>query len=105
MSGKPMQTIVARRTPDVESLLQQLWSLRPELADKNKVTILLALAALLRESQRMLSLSASAADAGPVKTVTVAESNAARPIAVADVVDSEGAAAVPTPPEADEWDL
>lgn len=57
MSGKQTQTIVARRTPDVEKLLQQLWSLRPELEDKNKVTIVLALAVLLRESQRMLSFS------------------------------------------------
>ena len=105
MSGKPMQTIVARRTPDVESLLQQLWSLRPELADKNKVTILLALAALLRESQQLLSLSASAAAAGLVKTVAVAEGDAPRPIAVADAGGSEGDAAVPAPPKTDEWDL
>lgn len=77
MRSKERQTIVARRTPDVESLLQQLWSLRPELADKNKITILLALAALLRESQRLLSFSASSADAGLVKTA-VAESDAAK---------------------------
>lgn len=104
MSTKPMQTIVARRTPDVESLLQQLWSLRPELADKNKMTILLALAALLRESRQTLGLLPAATKTGVVNTTAANEGNETETIA-AEAVGNQSAAEVPNASEADEWDL
>lgn len=63
MAGEKPLAITARRTQKVEELLQEAWALRPELVDENRTTILLGLAALIRESKRMLGLS-SIADAG-----------------------------------------
>ncbi|KPQ32132.1 MAG: hypothetical protein HLUCCA11_22300 [Phormidesmis priestleyi Ana] len=51
--AKELPKLTARRTPDIEGLLQELWSLRPELENKNKVTILLSLAALVRECKKV----------------------------------------------------
>lgn len=54
-----MPKLTARRTPEIEGLLQELWSLRPELQDKNKLTILLGLDALVREFRGKAYLSAA----------------------------------------------
>lgn len=56
MSTKARWSIAARRTPEIESLIQELWSLSPELRELGTVTILLALAALTRKSKRILTI-------------------------------------------------
>lgn len=43
--------IVARRTPEIERVLQMVWRLRPDLAGQMKLTVFLSLEALARESE------------------------------------------------------
>lgn len=45
--------ISVRRTEDVECLLEKIWTLRPELRGKVKLTVLLSIDALAREQQSL----------------------------------------------------
>lgn len=49
---KHPRKVVVSRTQAIEDLLQNLWSLRPEIRDQLSMTVRLALAAFVRESQR-----------------------------------------------------
>ena len=51
--------ISARRTDSLEALLQRLWTLRPELEEKQATTVTLAVAALIREVERADQVSPS----------------------------------------------
>lgn len=51
--------ISVRRTDDVECLLELVWTLRPELRDKVKLTVLLSIDALVRQQQAILSASSA----------------------------------------------
>lgn len=45
----PSQKISARRTTIINTLLDEIWEIRPELKENQATTILLALGALKRE--------------------------------------------------------
>ena len=77
MSKKDIPRLVVRRTPEIESLLQELWHLRPELAEKSKLTILLSLDAFIRESRDAgRRLPATQASAARFRVENVASSDA-----------------------------
>ena len=50
---KKPERIVVTRTESVECLLQRLWTLRPEYAEKPSLTFSCAVAALIREAERI----------------------------------------------------
>lgn len=62
MSRKEIPRLVARRTPEIEALLQEIWRLRPDLADKSKLTIFLSLDALAREAKGTVRWSSGASE-------------------------------------------
>lgn len=66
--------VSARRTDSLEALLQELWTLRPELEGKPSLTIYMSFAALIRECERLTDVPAggavSANIAVPLETST-----------------------------------
>lgn len=46
---KGLSKLALRRTPEVEDMLAEIWTFRPELANKNTMTMLLGLQAFLQE--------------------------------------------------------
>lgn len=82
----------ARRTDSLEALLQKLWTLRPEIKEKQAITVTLAVAALIREVERTDRTGPSTDNA--VSTVaaesadtTTAPEPGARPADVSDDVE------------------
>jgi len=74
--------LAARRTPEVERVLQQLWTLRPDLIGQHKLTIFLSLEAFVRESATSTEPSFAIADE------TGAESKPSEHIPVLETVAS-----------------
>lgn len=86
--AKELPKLTARRTPEIEGLLQELWSLRPELEDKNKLTIFLGLDALVRELKSKVSFSPTHEPAASEEEPTLeTEAEVIKAAAVSDDVD------------------
>ena len=62
--AKECQRISVRRTDDVECLLELVWTLRPELRGKVKLTLILSFNALAQQQQMILSASSPLGSAG-----------------------------------------
>lgn len=59
---KGASKIALRRTPAVEEILAEIWTLRPELACKNTMTLLLGLEAFLHDCRsKAVAVKASSA--------------------------------------------
>lgn len=70
MSKKDIPRLVARRTPEIETLLQDIWRLQPDIADRCKLTIYLSLGAFARELRGTPRLSPAVKQALPTTLVT-----------------------------------
>lgn len=71
--------ISARRTEELEAMLQELWVLRSELKGKNALTIYCAIAALLRECRRSdATVEENAVDVAPVEPLDAENSSVTR---------------------------
>lgn len=68
MSGKDIPRLVVRRTPEIEGLLQDVWQLQPNIADKYKLTIYLSLGALVRELRGISTLPSVMAEESTMTT-------------------------------------
>lgn len=76
----------ARRTDELEEMIQEVWSLRRELRDKNAQTIHSGLAALIRECKRSDATSVEAV-ASPEEEITDESEAAPEPEATYNVDD------------------
>lgn len=83
---QPTPILSARRTDSLEALLQKLWTLRPELKEKQAITVTLAVAALIREVERTDRMGPSTAVADNVVTTAASEPKA-RPANVSDDIE------------------
>ena len=68
MSGKEVPTLEARRTPEIEEILQNIWELKPAITGKSKLTIYLSLCALARELRDIPRLSSAVIEASTATT-------------------------------------
>lgn len=57
--------LYVHRTQSLETLLQELWTLRPELKEKNSMTVYLGTAALLREVKQTSALMNASVESLP----------------------------------------
>jgi hypothetical protein len=73
--------LYVHRTQSLETLLQELWALRPELKDKPSMTVYMGTAALIREAKH--SATFMSAGFGPG---VQAEAAMSEPISTAEVV-------------------
>lgn len=87
--SKQTAILSARRTDSLEALLQKLWALRPELKDKQAITINLGVAALIREVERADQVGTHLSQLSPppsMETTAAPEPNV-RPADVSDDVE------------------
>lgn len=105
MSRKELPRLVARRTPEIEALLQEIWLLRPDLADKSKLTVFLSLGAFAREEKGVARLP-SAVPEQPTANRAIAEAQLAVPTETKEPLEEKPV----SPPEVNnisddvEWD-
>ena len=97
--------LYVHRTQSLEALLQELWTLRPELKEKKSMTVYLGTAALLREVKQTAAVMNASMDSLPqvVPSMSVlgAEANVSTESTMADnTAESESTELHPD----DQWD-
>lgn len=92
--------LYVHRTQALESLLQELWMLRPELKDKAAMTVYMGTAALLRE----VKLSTVAMNSAFISSRQLEKPAVATSVAVEDAAMSSSTGLLTEPHPNEQWD-